>query len=769
MRAAAVDAVAAVDAINASLVDMRHRGPDEGGVWSDDDVVIGFRRLSIIDIDHSHQPLPWLDGRYHLIFNGEIYNYLELRERLAREFGATFETDGDGEAIVAGYHYLGEKVVRELRGMFAFLIWDSHERVLFGARDWFGIKPLYTYSDERGSYFSSEKKSLLDVAAPGVAEDIDTTALQQYLTLQYVPEPASMHTRIRRIESGTYFTLRPGETVRPKRYFHPDFAIRPVSDPDKLYREIAEALEDSVEKHMRADVTVGSFLSGGIDSTAVAALAKRHNPDLLTFTTGFERAGFSEIDVAAESAAAIGVEHITKVVSPQEMMDALPLIVWYLDDPVADPALVPLYFIAREARKHVKVVLSGEGADELFGGYTIYREPISLRAFEKVPGVVKKGLGRLSTRIPEGTRGKDLLRRGSIGIEERYYGNARIFRSEELVEQAGLRTFDPSVSYMDVTRELYAQYHPPRRLHPHAVRGPVHLAARRHPGQGRQDDDGQLVGAAGAVPGHRGVRGRVVDPHRPEADQGDHQVRPAPGPRADRARPRHQPAQARLPGPDPALAQGRDVRVGAGDHHRVRRRRAGRPLRRAGPARCPPRRAARLLTQDLDPARAADLARHLRRAPDRDHPAGTGVPGPALSVVLTHHALADFRGVLEAEYAPRPDGRPDPGEIVWTWVPYEDDPARGKDRPVLLVGHDGTSLLALMLTSKDHDRDAAQEARAGRHWHDIGTGDWDSRHRPSEVRLDRVLRVDPAEIRREGAVLPRTVFDEVIAAARAVV
>ena len=445
-------AAKAVEAdIEASLKDMRHRGPDEGGTWSDTDAVIGFRRLSIIDIDRSHQPMPWLDGRYQLIFNGEIYNYLELRERLAREFGALFDTDGDGEAIVAGYHYLGEKFVRELRGMFSFLIWDAQERVLFGARDWFGIKPLYTYADERGTFFASEKKSLLDVATdPGV---VDESALQHYLTLQYVPEPASMHTRIRRIESGTYFSMRPGETVKPRRYFHPDFDIKPVSEPDKLYRQIAEALEDSVEKHMRADVTVGSFLSGGIDSTAVAALAKRHNPKLLTFTTGFEREGFSEIDVAAESAAAIGVEHITKVVSAEEMMQTLPLIVWYLDDPVADPALVPLYFIAREARKHVKVVLSGEGADELFGGYTIYREPISLRAFERVPAPIKRGLGRLSTRIPEGTRGKDLLRRGSIGIEERYYGNARIFRPEEM---GFLRRFDPSVSYQDVTRELYA-------------------------------------------------------------------------------------------------------------------------------------------------------------------------------------------------------------------------------------------------------------------------------------------------------------------------
>jgi asparagine synthase (glutamine-hydrolysing) len=442
-------------AVESSLHDMRHRGPDEGGVWHDDDVAIGFRRLSIIDIDRSHQPLPWLDGRYQLIFNGEIYNYLELRERLARDYGATFETDGDGEAIVAGYHYVGPKFVRELRGMFAFLIWDAQKRVLFGARDWFGIKPLYTYTDERGTFFASEKKSLLDVAPPAVAKDVDATSLQHYLTLQYVPEPASMHREIRRIESGTYFVLEPGAQLHPRRYFHPDFAIKPVPDADKLYRQITEALEDSVEKHMRADVTVGSFLSGGIDSTAVAALAKRHNPKLLTFTTGFEREGYSEIDVAAESAAAIGVEHITKVVSAEEMMQALPLIVWYLDDPVADPALVPLYFIAREARKHVKVVLSGEGADELFGGYTIYREPISLKAFSFLPASARRGLGRLSTRIPEGTRGKDLLRRGAIGIEERYYGNARIFRPEEM--RGLFRRFDPSVSYMDVTRKLYEQ------------------------------------------------------------------------------------------------------------------------------------------------------------------------------------------------------------------------------------------------------------------------------------------------------------------------
>ena len=439
--------------IEASLVCMRHRGPDEAGAWNDDDVVIGFRRLSIIDLEHSHQPLPYLDGRYQLIFNGEIYNYLELRERLTRDFGAVFQTDGDSEAIVAAYHYLGEDCVRELRGMFAFLIWDTVDRVMFGARDWFGIKPLYTYSDQRGTFFASEKKSLLSVAGAG-AGGVDPVALQHYLSLQYVPEPASMHASISRIESGCSFTLRPGEQVAPRRYFRPDFVPRPVQDAQRLYRDIADALEDSVRVHMRADVTVGAFLSGGIDSTAIAALAKRHNPDLITFTTGFEREGYSEIDVAAETAEAIGVRHVTKVVTAEEMMQALPLIVWYLDDPVADPALVPLYFIAREARKHVKVVLSGEGADELFGGYTIYREPISLRPFDRVPAPARRGLAAVSRRLPEGMRGKDLLRRGAIGIEQRYYGNARIFRTEEL--DGLLRTLDPAVSHMDVTRQLYA-------------------------------------------------------------------------------------------------------------------------------------------------------------------------------------------------------------------------------------------------------------------------------------------------------------------------
>jgi asparagine synthase (glutamine-hydrolysing) len=433
---------------------MRHRGPDETEAWWDNRAVFGFNRLSFIDIEHSHQPMPYADGRYRIVFNGEIYNYLELRAELA-EAGATFATEGDTEAIVAGYHLWGEAIVPKLRGMFAFVIWDDETNTVFGARDPFGIKPLFTARlADGGIVFGSEKKALLELLGGSkAAGGVDPASLQHYLTLQYVPEPATMHRGIRRIESGTSFTVVDGE-LQTKRYFHPTFPIRPVAKDEQqaLYDRIADVLDDSVRMHMRADVTVGSFLSGGIDSTAIAALAKRYNPKLLTFTTGFEREGFSEIDVAAESAAAIGVEHITKVVTPQEFADSIPLVVWYLDDPVADPALVPLWFIAREARKHVKVVLSGEGADELFGGYNIYREPLSLAAFEKVPAGIRRALGALSTRLPDGMRGKDLLRRGSIPLEQRYYGNARLFRDDEL---GFLRSRDADQSHVTVTRELY--------------------------------------------------------------------------------------------------------------------------------------------------------------------------------------------------------------------------------------------------------------------------------------------------------------------------
>ena len=451
-----------VDAVAGASPLMRHRGPDEPGTWADEQVVLGFNRLSIIDIAHSHQPLRWGPpedpDRYVLVFNGEIYNYLELRAELAEQHGAVFATDGDGEAILAAYHYWGTQALTRLRGMFAFALWDTRDLELFCARDPFGIKPLFMATGPGGTAVGSEKKCLLDLApALGLDTGIDERAVQHYTVLQYVPEPETLHRGIRRLESGCYAVIRPGQQPKVRRYFVPRFAATPFTPGSEQarYDEITAVLEDSVAKHMRADVTVGAFLSGGIDSTAIAALAIRHNPRLITFTTGFEREGFSEVDVAVASAEAIGARHVAKVVSQSEFVAALPEIVWYLDEPVADPALVPLYFIAREARKHVKVVLSGEGADELFGGYTIYREPLSLKPFDYLPRPVRKSLGRASRPLPEGMRGKSLLHRGSLTLEERYYGNARSFSDEQL--RTVLRGFNPDWTHTDVTAPIYAE------------------------------------------------------------------------------------------------------------------------------------------------------------------------------------------------------------------------------------------------------------------------------------------------------------------------
>src|SRR5438270_1586919 len=463
-RAEPTDSAPAAEAIAQASHLMRHRGPDEPGTWADPagNVVFGFNRLSIIDIAHSHQPLRWgppeSPDRYELVFNGEIYNYLELRAELAERHGAVFATDGDGEAIVAAYHYWGADALPRLRGMFAFALWDTVTNELFCARDPFGIKPLFVSTGAGGTAVASEKKCLLELAdLVGFDTAIDERAVQHYTVLQYVPDPETLHRGVRRLESGCYARIRPDRPPETTRYFVPRFLPVPVArDTERArYDEITAVLEDSVAKHMRADVTVGAFLSGGIDSTAIAALAIRPHPRLITFTTGFEREGFSEIDVAVASAEAIGARHIAKVVSAQEFIHALPEIVWYLDEPVADPALVPLFFVAREARKHVKVVLSGEGADELFGGYTIYREPLSLKPFDYLPRPLRRSVGKVSKPLPEGMRGKSLLHRGSLTLEERYYGNARSFSDAQLRDV--LPGFRDEWTHTDVTAPVYAE------------------------------------------------------------------------------------------------------------------------------------------------------------------------------------------------------------------------------------------------------------------------------------------------------------------------
>ncbi|SMQ83617.1 asparagine synthase (glutamine-hydrolysing) [Bacillus sp. OV166] len=427
-----------------------HRGPDDDGFYYDDHIQFGFRRLSIIDIESGHQPLTYENERYWIIFNGEVYNYVELREELLSE-GLTFSTSSDTEVIIALYSHLKEKAVEKLRGMFSFVIWDKQEQTLYGARDPFGIKPFFYFEDGERTFFASEKKSIL----LGLENDVlNYDSLQHYLTYQFVPEPTTMSVGIKKLEPGHFFTKKIGSPMEIKRYWKAHFKPIHKSEPDFI-KEIKDVLFDSVKMHMRSDVPVGSFLSGGIDSSIIASIAKEYHPAIKTFSVGFEHNGFSEIDVAKETAEKLGVENISYVISPQEYMNEIPKIMWHMDDPLADPACVPLYFVAREARKHVTVVLSGEGADELFGGYNIYHEPQSLEVFNKIPKVGKVLLKGIAGMMPEGMRGKSFIERGVTPMEERYIGNAKMFMEEEKREL--LNVYREGLDYTDITKSLYAE------------------------------------------------------------------------------------------------------------------------------------------------------------------------------------------------------------------------------------------------------------------------------------------------------------------------
>ena len=435
--------------MEAMLSAIHHRGPDDTGLFKDEWVQLGFKRLSIIDLENGAQPLNDYSKRYWIIFNGEIYNYVELREKLMEQ-GYPFQTESDTEVIIALYSLYKEESVKFLEGMFSFLIWDTEEKSLFGARDPFGIKPLFYYQNDNELIFASEVKSIFQ--GMQLDDSIDETQLQHYLSFQYVPEPNTLFPSIKKVKPGHYFTLDETNGLRFKEYWHPTF--HPVKQSEKgLENHIQEVLRQSVKKHMRSDVPVGCFLSGGIDSTIVATLSKEFNPNIKTFSVGFEIDGYSEIDVAKKTAEALGVENISYNIKPEEFIKELPKIIWHLDDPVADPAAIPLYFLARTAREHVTVALSGEGADELFGGYNIYREPQSLRMFDYVPDTLKKSLMKISQSMPDGMKGKSFILRGCTPLEERFIGNAKIYTEEEKAEF--FKGYNNNVNYRQVTKSIY--------------------------------------------------------------------------------------------------------------------------------------------------------------------------------------------------------------------------------------------------------------------------------------------------------------------------
>jgi asparagine synthase (glutamine-hydrolysing) len=409
---------------------MAHRGPDDEYVISDGPVTLGARRLAVIDPSAAgRQPMRSADGRYVIVYNGEIYNYAELAQRLQAR-GVALRGGSDTELLLESYAAEGREALRKLRGMFAFAIWDAQTGELFCARDPFGIKPFYYALAEGGRQFrfASERKALL---GPGEVSVIDPDALRRYLSFQYVPAPSTMTPPVICLPPGCSLSVRLGAPLeRPSRYWRPMLRSARSPAPDSPERVLA-ALRGSVAAHLRSDVPVGAFLSGGVDSAAICAIAAETKPGMLTFTAGFARSGYSEIEEAQETAAALGLRNIPYVVTSQEFAARLPQIIWHLDDPMADAAAVGLWFVAREARRHVKVVLSGEGADELFGGYGVYYQPGVVRAATKL-GPGRSLAQAMADRIPSGQKGKGLLERIATPLRSRYIGNANIFAGAEI-------------------------------------------------------------------------------------------------------------------------------------------------------------------------------------------------------------------------------------------------------------------------------------------------------------------------------------------------
>ncbi len=443
--------------VDRAALRVAHRGPDDEGSYADPDLALAFRRLAVIDPSpRGRQPIQSADGRYVMVFDGEIYNYIELAGRLQAR-GIQLRSRSGAEVLLEMYAWLGKDVVRQLRGMYAFAIWDRRSRELFCARDPFGIKPFF-YALTPGGHrprsgpqlrFASERKALADA---GEVNLIDPDALRRYLSFQYVPAPATMVPPARALPPGHVLIARPGGRVDVFRYWRPE--LRPARSPSSASPgKILDALRDSVAVHLRSDVPVGAFLSGGVDSATLCALAAESMPGLLTFTVGFDREGYNEIDLAAATATALGVKSMPYMITAEEFFDCLPKIVWQLDDPMADAAAVPLWFAAREARKHVRVVLSGEGADELFGGYGVYYQPGLVRAGKALPSWGRATISRVAAEMPTGAKGKGLLNRTSTPLRRRYIGNAFVFAGED----ARRLVRGETGSEFDVTDPVYRQ------------------------------------------------------------------------------------------------------------------------------------------------------------------------------------------------------------------------------------------------------------------------------------------------------------------------
>ena len=443
--------VGEVENRNQVLTDMMntivHRGPDSEGRYVDEDAALGFRRLSIIDLSEvGDQPLYNEDKTLVLVFNGEIYNYQELRKELV-EAGHVFASNTDSETLVHGFEEWGEKLVDRLRGMYAFAIWDIKKKKLFAARDIFGIKPLYFAQMNQTLLFGSEIKSFLE--HPKFDKIFNEDALGNYLSFQFVPSDETFFKGVFCLQPGHYFTYENGE-MEITRYFEPEFTGDSTKSFEEVVDEIEKVMKESVEMHKISDVEVASYLSSGVDSSYLTYLGQVDH----TFTVGFEEGKYSEIQDAKEFAESIRMQNDAKVITPEEYWASLSDVQYYMDEPVADPAAVALYFLSREAAKKVKVVLSGEGSDELFGGYNIYCEPLQHTGFDKIPMGIRRMLGKFAEYcLPRGMKGRGFLMRHGKTLEERYFANATNIFTEREANRILKRGCEPGIQKL--TKPLY--------------------------------------------------------------------------------------------------------------------------------------------------------------------------------------------------------------------------------------------------------------------------------------------------------------------------
>ena len=404
-----------------------HRGPDGEGFFVDDTCGLGHRRLAIIDLKTGDQPIYNEDKTIVVVFNGEIYNFQTLRQEL-EEKGHRFQTQTDTEVLVHGYEEWGGALTEKLRGMYAFAIWDTVKESLFLARDKWGIKPLYYYQTDHSLLFASEIKAFLD--HPDFQKQLNEEILAAYLCFNSVPTEETLFKNVFRLEPGHRMMYQAGK-ITIEKFFELDLddaAASKTYDPETAAQQIRAAMEDSVKAHGFADVEIGGFLSSGIDSSYLVSLAK---PDK-TFTVGYDDPKYDEISYAKDLAEKLQIKNFSRTITKEDYIKAFPDIVYHMDEPLADPSAIALYFVAETAAKQVKVVTSGEGADELFGGYLTYREEIDQQGYMKIPFPLRRAASAIAGLFPE-FPGRNFIYRRGKKLEEYYIGLGRVFEDKEAV------------------------------------------------------------------------------------------------------------------------------------------------------------------------------------------------------------------------------------------------------------------------------------------------------------------------------------------------